>query len=218
VAKLRVPSEIQRAFRQLADLPAPEYEKLLDVTRALDPERVAADLDDAFDRAWPNAPPSVRSSLWAIASLYAGMLETRESVDDFIRDLVRVLLASGVFQEAEQEQLRERLAPFLDVRAFSLGVRAGNVMYDNQRNFDDARTLTDIRPVFSTDANLEIERAVIVHYLKIMYTEAGRRDEFFVTLDDDDVRRLMETLERAQRKSRSIDAFLKHIGDHESAV
>jgi hypothetical protein len=215
VAKVLVPKEIRRGFKALLDLEESDYRRLVDIAQALTAEQVATVLDESLKDAWPNAPAVVRDAFSAVTSLQVGPAETGESLPEFIDDVVDTLFAHPSFDGLSQATFRDRLQPFLKMPAFSLGVWIGNVKYDNQRNFVQARTLTDIRPVFSTDGSYDIERAVIVHNLKITYNEFGSREDFFVALDDNDITSLITVLRRAQDKSASIDTFLKHMSDPE---
>jgi hypothetical protein len=51
--------------------------------------------------------------------------------------------------------------------------------------------------------------AVIVHLLKLSYHEDGDHKEFFVALDDADLKHLKEVIERAERKAKTLRGKLK---------
>jgi len=227
MAKLSFPADTEQRFRALATLSDEHYRRLVSITSQLDSAQIAGGLDEALNAQWSEAPQAVHDALWAASILHIGPVEAGEGLPEFIDDLTETLFASPTFRikDLTETAFREKLQPFVDMESFALALRAGNVRYDNERNFVQARTLTDIRPVFapfeSTNegtaetegasarpGRLEIKKAVIVHYLKITYTQFGSHADFFVALDDDDVDALIATLDRARRKAESIDAFL----------
>lgn len=216
MAKLRIPSETVEGFVALSSLDDRDFQKLVEIMAAFDANVIedAGGLDEALGAQWPEASEQVHKAVWALSALHIGPVEAGESVEDFVQDLIETLYASPKTRPGRQpDEFRARLEPFLGMDGLRLALRIGNVMYDNERNFVQARILTDIRPVFATNQSrasepLEIKQAVIVHYLKMTYTRSGAHEDFFVVLDDADVASLIETLERAQKKAESIDTFL----------
>ncbi len=67
--------------------------------------------------------------------------------------------------------------------------------------------------MFSGNLSDAPSAAIIQHKLKIAYhAETGATDEFYVTLDGDDVEILMYHLIRAQEKEKSLRKLLKSTG------
>lgn len=213
MARLNIPDDTAAGFEILATLSDTDYERLVALANTLDSEAIVDGLDAAINTKWPDAPETIHKALSAASSLIIGPVEAGEDPEEFIQDLRDTLFALPSFRKLSTADFDKRLKPFLGMQRFALALRAVNVRYDNERNFVQARTLTDIRPIFATsqtaeDESLEVKKAVVVHYLKITYAESGSRGEFYVALDNDDVVSLMDTLSRAQRKAASIDAFL----------
>jgi hypothetical protein len=67
--------------------------------------------------------------------------------------------------------------------------------------------MTDIRSVFGQPEDLPLA-AGIVHTLKITYHVDDGMKDFYVALDDGDVRTLRELLDRAELKFASLQALL----------
>ena len=49
----------------------------------------------------------------------------------------------------------------------------------------------------------------IIHTLRIYYYQSGELKSFFVAMDDEDVRKLRDALDRAQKKSTTLRAVAK---------
>ena len=98
----------------------------------------------------------------------------------------------------------------LDVNK-DLGViaKANDVLTNHEHVYCTARMLTDIRPVFSSDAEQKPESFVLVHTLKITYHDDEEHKEFFVALDTADVRNLLEVIQRANTKTKTLETFFK---------
>ncbi len=67
-----------------------------------------------------------------------------------------------------------------------------------------SKILSDLRYVFKSDPEEEPYGAVIVHLLKLTYHEDTEHKEFFVAMDDGDLRHLKEVIERAEKKARTL--------------
>jgi hypothetical protein len=89
---------------------------------------------------------------------------------------------------------------------FGLSMRANNLLAQHERNYLNSRIISDIRPVFAEDEITEVPKgAVISHALKIEYMEGfDRRKEFFVGLDESELKEIKVVIERAEEKAKSL--------------
>jgi hypothetical protein len=79
----------------------------------------------------------------------------------------------------------------------------------NPRNFQSARIVTDIRPVFSDKVSAPPLGAVIVETLQIQtWTRDGSSELIFVSMDETDLLQLRETVDRALVKTRTLSTLL----------
>jgi hypothetical protein len=88
--------------------------------------------------------------------------------------------------------------------ALSLSAKALDVMTDHQRVFMSARVLTDLRPIFRFDVSEAPAAMVPVHTLKCTYRSEGVPRDFYVAMDSIDLANLVETLQRALAKDKSL--------------
>lgn len=72
----------------------------------------------------------------------------------------------------------------------------------------DIRVLTDIRPIFTDDSNVKINGQIILHNLKISYQEGDDIKEIFFAIDNNDIKKIKEQAERAEKKENEIKKFI----------
>lgn len=95
---------------------------------------------------------------------------------------------------------------------FAIFVKARSVLTDNQRTFLECRILSDIRAVYTGEPDTTPAAAVILHTLKLVYWNNFQKEEFFVTLDTQDLKLLRSSLERAEKKTESLAGLVNKAG------
>ena len=116
------------------------------------------------------------------------------------------------FSEDDKATLETRLTKIFELRrSLSLTTKALDVLTSHDRVFYTARILTDLRPVFDGSGDL-IEAAVIVHNLRIHYGQDDDHRDFYVALDTRDIQSLRDVLDRAEKKSQSLQELLRLSG------
>ncbi len=155
------------------------------------------------------AASDVEEMVPALFSLYSYRDYRQAAISDVVQGIAQAM------EESRSDQLRllpehrsdfeDLLAKLLDVEPLNVRARARALVLENEHTLQEARVLTDIRSVFEPE-NLEDKPkgAVILHTLKIGYLADNEPKEFFVALDTDDVRELIEQLERADAKAESL--------------
>lgn len=148
----------------------------------------------------------------ALLPLYMLKGSANKSTSEFIGDVINSLTHGSEDEESLSDEqvkpLESRLANLLGLNAIDLSAKALSVLLEQQRIFQAARILTDIRPVFNHDASELPTSVVLIHNLKIEYLEDGEAKEFFVAMDRKDLHKLQDVLERANQKEVSIKAAL----------
>ncbi len=114
--------------------------------------------------------------------------------------------------KTEREQFKRKLIILLGANVFGIATKIVDLRTDDERVFCHARILTDLRPVFGPRIEEGPQGMVIVHLLKLGYHSAAQKhQEFFVSLDSDDLRTLRNLIDRAEAKSKSLKASLGGI-------
>ncbi len=85
--------------------------------------------------------------------------------------------------------------------AFRVVAKAMDLSYEYANLYRRARILTDIRPLFMSDAE-SVEAAVISYTLRLRFDSADGEHELSIAMDEGDVRELRDQCERALKKAR----------------
>ena len=105
--------------------------------------------------------------------------------------------------------VKSRLTTILNVKPLILSAKATAILHEYERTFGRTRVLTDIRPIFDTTKDANLEAGIVIHTLNIHYHQEGEHKDFFVTLDDNDLDMLIFALERAKAKAQNLKQHLK---------
>jgi hypothetical protein len=114
-------------------------------------------------------------------------------------------------QQSDIPNLRERFKRILGLKNLNTISKAANLQRTGERVYCDATIISDLRPVFGEDVKSSPVAGVVTHMLKIAYHEDGAHRHFFVTLDDVDLRKLAEAIQRARQKSEAITGLLETL-------
>jgi hypothetical protein len=107
-------------------------------------------------------------------------------------------------REALLSKLRSLLTGKSAIKQF---LKAIQVVQSHQQVFSECKILTDVRPVFNEIGD-EPVAASIIHNLKISYGKDDNSRDFYVVLDDRDLKTLQEQINRAIIKSGSLQKLL----------
>ena len=88
------------------------------------------------------------------------------------------------------------------VPAIARTAKAIELSYDSDNLLQRTRILTDVRPLFTDDAQ-SIDGAIVAHTLRLRYDSAGVDHELSLALDNSDLRRLIQDCERALLKEQT---------------
>jgi hypothetical protein len=130
----------------------------------------------------------------------------------FVKDVSTEMSSGNASTRVAPEKsavFQQRLLTLLRVEPMRVLSKARALLFENPQMFQSARVMTDLRPVFGTEAELHVSGAIVKHDLKIEFADRSGYKEFFVTMDDADVRSLKLTLERAERKALVLRSLLQ---------
>lgn len=112
----------------------------------------------------------------------------------------------------ERERFEKFLVELLNSSSLEIAGKARSLQLEDEHVFQDARIVTDIRPVFGATPKDPPGGAVIVHTLKLSYLDDSQFKDFFLAMDARDIRILRDLLERADSKAESLRTILKDAG------
>jgi hypothetical protein len=113
---------------------------------------------------------------------------------------------------AERAQFKEKLVTLLGAEVFGIVSKAWDLRTDDERVFCHARILTDLRPVFGQTIEEGPMAMVVVHLLKLAFHRGfEKHQEFYVSLDGDDLKTLRAVIDRAEAKARTLKSSIKDV-------
>lgn len=209
--QLTVPKEYRDGLTAVLAMSETAAEEFSIVLKTEDKALVRDDLVKFLtDRVEKTTAVEVESIVEALLWMFTGLGILDISREEITRDVSNS--PDLELKDEEREKLARRLAKFLDSKALAIAWKTLDVLNDVDKNFYEARVLTDIRPIFGGDIGELPAAAVIIHTLKIHYHHGSRHEEIFVTLNTYDIMQLQEALDRAARKAESLKSLLAAAG------
>ncbi len=110
--------------------------------------------------------------------------------------------------------LTSRIVILLKTERLYYAAKSNDLMGEYQNIFIEARTVTDIRPVFSSSLEEVPKASLIIHNLHIHYTkdQEGTHKDIYLALDSGDLKALKELISRAERKELSLRSVINNSG------
>ncbi len=210
---ITIPDPNLRGIKALLALDPDQSEALLSVlshaTPALYPSQLADKLADA---GLPITPRRLQNIVGALISVYAVRKRAKVPIERFVDDLRHGVDEEDedAFSEEEGEALASVLPSFLRLDSpLGITAKANGVLLEHQRTYCNARVMTDLRPIFADDASCVPHDAVVVHTLRLSYHEGEEEPkDFFIALDNADLKNLKTIIARAEEKAVSISRML----------
>lgn len=218
MANLKIPKRYEEALAKIRQLDDESVQELLaalqKVPNTINTNSLSLAVAEQVDTI---AASDVEEVVSALIFFYSYRNHFEAGSTDAARDIVKALEEnnSGESKLSSEElaTFEDRLARLLDVSRFHDTARAGELLLENEHSLLEARIVTDLRPVFEHDHPEAVPKgALVVHMLKIVFRADDTNKKFFVALDTNDVRELMEQLERADAKAESLKAVLGAAG------
>lgn len=212
---LRVPEQYEEGIAKIRDLSDESTRELLaalqDPPSTFNEFSLSSAVAQKVDTI---AASDVEEIVPALLSLYSYRDYSQSAISEVAEGIAQAMSESASEQlkisSGDFDLFTGRLVELLSVEPLNVAVRAGMLSLENEHSLQDARVLTDLRPIFEPENPEKPPKgAVILHTLKISYRGDNRIKNFFVTLDTEDMRMLLEQLERANLKAQSLKSILK---------
>ncbi len=145
---------------------------------------------------------SVRKVVLGVATILPIAPDITEDVSKYIAN---VYLSDDAELEKHESLSKCLHRILLCGRTLGITSKAHNVMWGTGHTYFNARTLSQIRPIFyDADPEEAPEHAVIVHELRINYRTNDYTTDFVVSMDRQQIRSLIQVLGRAVDKEQAI--------------
>ena len=209
-----IPKDERPALALLAGL---EDEQASELSGALSTASDELDGDELVQHVI-NGTPSVEADdvkriLKAVRQVASAREVLEVQPDLFLNDIAEGM---GEIEEDElrldeitQRRLRDRLAALTQSPAIEVHAKARSLQQDRENTYCRARIITDLRPIFGSDARQSPKAVLVAHMLRITYHHGnqGTLRDLFLTLRTEDLDLLGELVERARLKAESLHAF-----------
>lgn len=159
---------------------------------------------------------AICSQLVAMATIRR--IEAKE-ISEVYDNIVRTMLINGLSedQQAWYKKIRNSFLDLLGLESVRLVAKTLHLSTDYSDVMLSSNVITDIRPVFDNDRS-EVLGGVVTQTLRIHYVGGDspyNEQEISLSLDRDDIDKLIKELEKAKNKSKSAKEFLAAaVGDN----
>jgi hypothetical protein len=204
MANIKIPKEAIPVLRTIIELDQKSFDSALTVIASESPtlkifqfiKRISPKLDGQTEE-------SILEILAVIIPLYAIKENKGVSLQQLVEDICVAAadLADEKFPIGKIDLLKLRLKSLLSLdKPLAVIAKANEVMTQHEKLFCEPRIFSDIRSVF-TETPDSASGAMVVHMLQIGFHQLGKHKDFYVAMDNDDLKKLKEAIERAERKT-----------------
>jgi hypothetical protein len=216
VPQVRIPKEDLPAVRAIMDLPADSFDSLVAALKDTAPTFTPQQLSKIL---LPKLKGFTESDLFEILNTACALYFIRttrrlttESLAQAVSQSLPDPLPENPIPKEKRQQLKDRLAILLSLEgSLAVTAKAVDVRTEQERVFCNTRIISDIRAVF-TSSETSAPAAMIIHNLQIGYhhsAEGNKHQEFYVSMDMEDLVKLKKEIERAEKKTETLKAILK---------
>jgi hypothetical protein len=211
---LTVPPQQIDLIKKLLGLSDEESNTFLNVLSKAGPQFNVYDLGNQLAAALQSNDLPIVTILRVLASLYLTR-PVAKSIEQFVdQDVFPALETAKIFTANDADVQRQKLQRFLVAalsyeRTLGTAAKAGDVLTQHERIFDNARIVTDLRPIFHVDVTEKPDAAVIIHTLKITQRDHSRnRTDLYFALDHNDLLVMRDLIERALKKEKTLKEII----------
>ena len=202
--ELSIPVEHHNKFKFYIQLPSELKQKICE---QLSIAPIGLSPSALIDFASNNIDNLSKERIGDIYQIYFNLIRAKESInvemDEFLEILSNSLNQTGV---EELQPTREVIEDFKKMLLSSgntlITAKVIDLMTENQKTFVNARIYQDIRPAFDDSENLL--GSVVIHNLKILFKEDDNIKELYISLDDNDLEKVILVFKKAQERLKLI--------------
>ncbi len=217
MSTLSIPVELLPALKKISELEDSIFADLVKGLGLIDPELSPATFAKHLaEKVGSIKPEDLKEFARVIFSCYGSKANFNKSAASFADDISQTLLEDHAkdFTKEKVKLLNGRLRILLSIdKGVAITSKARNVISNHDHVYCNARIVSDIRPIFSAEAD-SVSAMGIVHTFNITHHVSGRRKhgEFFVAMDDNDLIAIKKLIERAEKKSGILKSIIKKSG------
>ncbi len=212
--KLSVPEAYRSGIADIGKLSEEAFDQLFAALRKAPEFNDSKELSAWISNEVSAVPPPTRDVILRSITSMTRARETGNTTPSvFASDVWEALerLSPEHIEGIDQNVFENRVARLLEQTPIDLpAAKADDLKGEVERNYCDARILTDLRSGFRKTIDDSPSLMVVLHNLRISYhDDKGDHREFYVSMDAMDLRNLQEAVERAQKKAIALKNIMK---------
>jgi len=214
MAELKVPETHKKGILKLFELSDDSFDEIVSALEGIgpkfSPEQLSAEVVSKIEGI---SSADLVEMIAALLSLIFHRVHDDTPPEELAEQVVQAM-TEAVTKDLrnKQELLKQRLVRLFKIEALLVAAKAAGVLQSHENTFCNARILTDMRPVFGSDATVTPNTAVIVHMLNLSYHHEGELKELYIAMDTIDIEILREVLDRADLKCQSLKSLIQRAG------
>jgi hypothetical protein len=201
MANYTIPERHIEGFREFFSADSQTREKIISIfSRSLVGQSVG-DLSKQLNSELGIELEKAKSIVRAITSLLSVVAKRNLQPKEFIDEIVDTYYTQTKELRQDNESVKKQLAELISIsQNYQLTIKARNLAFEREKIIESFRIITDVRPVFDNSEVKEIRGSIIIHNLKIDYTEDGFTHSAMFALDENDLKEFNRLILRTQQK------------------
>lgn len=210
-------SEISKRLKSLVSLDERTFAKVLKALGDdLDAFAARAQVHDYALRNFPEISGEFAFAIEALIPLVLNEQYAEISPDEVAKGVLdgieRTTSATQNWTAVEKKLLKARIKKALSDSNIKLRARAWALVLERPRVLDEARILTDLRPIFSNKNPAVLEACTVIHTLVLEVMEGQEARTLHIALDTKDLANLKANISRAEQKEKVLGVLASKAG------
>jgi len=149
----------------------------------------------------------------SVLSLITLCERQKGTIDELVKDISNNAKDIKLIDADYVARFSKRLTILLNNEHLFTASKAIELATDYENIYSTAKIITDVRPVFNEDISGQPKSAVIIHNLDIHYHKDSEvHKDIYIAMDSNDIKELLDVLQRAQKKEEVLLALLTKTG------
>jgi hypothetical protein len=210
MVKLQIPKSHIPGFKELAKVDEAQVKTIVDFLSSVPVGSGPSTFKTSFDERFSSSSfgPSLAVLIYSFGGFHSGELST-VSPDEIIASLTDS--AKSQIGDELNDTDYTNLATNLKAIIFGsdrliLTFKAFSLMADHKSVFRSSQSYSDIRMIFTNNAEEAPKNALIIHQLKLVVEEDEEEKIHYLTLTNSDLQKLKKVIERAEKKEETLRA------------
>ena len=202
-------------MQKLMKLSEDSFNQLISALEGVGPTLFPHELSDQVESKLKGvSSEDVSEIIASIMSLSSHRVHDDSTPEELAEQVAQAASDSGIAIQSnkERDSFKKKLIRFFELSTLYVSSKALGILQSNENVFCTCRILTDVRPVFGTDAKVPPVAAVVVYMLDISYHKDGDVKHLYIAMDSLDIDTLKDALNRAETKAETLKPLIKKAG------